>query len=200
MLDALSDPNTKPGDLFVYGGFDADASVHLLTDDTPEDPWLERFPVGRTAIMALPRSRTARIRFEMMNLDNDDSDVWAGHANAMRCLVDPTCFDPKKRNPNYPDNPPNSDGAKVAHTTFMKPQTFCLKALSKIAVTQSQKRRIKTPLKLERALRMRNTIGFQCHGRIDRLKAEYPLEASVLDFEARHRWKVQMDETSNTTP
>ncbi len=113
MLSVLTDPEIRRGRVFLYRGFDATATKHPYTDEPIPDPWSDRFPPGRSAAMVLEPSETGRVRFMMVNMDNDDHDIWAGRANAARCLVDPGCIRLPLSRP-YPDDTLTACGEYVA--------------------------------------------------------------------------------------
>jgi hypothetical protein len=182
MLDVLTDSEIKPGRIFIYGGFDASASKHLLSDEHPKDPWAERFPVGRTGIMVLPPSKTGRVRFEMINLDNDDSDVWAGWANAARCLVDENAYVPRERPVRELSEAERERNAAEARRQN-NPRTLYLKFVTAMARTQRQKNRAADLLRFEKSFYAKHAGGFYPHGQIERFSGLHPISATFIKAE-----------------
>lgn len=186
VFDILSDPSAQPGRLFVYGGYDALASKHLLSDVPPEDPWSDRFPVGRSMIMVLPPARTGRVRFEMWNMDTGDSDVWAGQSNALRCLVDPSAYRPRPEMQQSQILAPSSKGQAAG--VHRQPKTHFLGMMAALASTPKQKDFISGLIRLEGQLYMRHVAGFQLAGQIDRLSVANPIIASMMQTEITLRF------------
>lgn len=176
MLDVLTDPDIAPSRFFVYGGFDPNASKHLLTDDLPTAPWADRFPIGRTVVTVLPPSGTGRVRFEMLNLDTSDSDVWAGRANAARCLLNPNACVPRERQVRH-DVPAN---IAIPSDDPFGPRTTYVKFVRAIALSRRQKNHAFDLLRLKRALICRGLTGIHLKGQIERLSAASPLSAVII--------------------